>query len=225
MGVAEQRIEVLRRVERGELSPEEGAILLEALDRGQHLPTFEPPAAESRAVGQAIEPPASVETAEPQQAEVVEQDLLTEEKIRRRKLIWLIPFLLGLLLTSLAGVWMVQGYQKAGLGWGFWLSWVPFALGVTIMALSWNVRRGCWLHLRIHQKEGSHPKKIDFSIPLPLRLAGWFFRNFGDRIPALKDKHLDEMLEAFSNGISRDAPMVVQVDEEDEQVEIWIECS
>lgn len=41
MGVTEQRIEVLKRVERGELSPEEGAILLGALERGQELPSFE----------------------------------------------------------------------------------------------------------------------------------------------------------------------------------------
>ncbi len=229
MGVAEQRIEVLRRVERGELSPEEGAILLGALERGQELPTFETgPAKDGVRASLVVEPTGTAEpvgTPVAETGEVVSQNLLTEAQIRRRKLVWLIPFLLGLLLTSLGGVWMVQGYQKAGLGWGFWLSWIPFVLGVGIMALSWNLRRGCWLHLRIHQKPGSRPQKIDLSFPLPLRLAGWVFRNFGDRIPSMKDKHIDEILDAIETGITPETPMVVQVDEDDEQVEVWIECS
>jgi hypothetical protein len=229
MGVTEQRIEVLKRVERGELSPEEGAILLGALERGQELPSFETqPLDREVRVADMTEPEAPPATAEarlPEQGEVLPSNFLTEAQIRRRKLVWLIPFLLGLLITSLGGIWMVQGYQKAGLGWGFWLSWIPFLLGVGLMALSWNLRRGCWLHVRIHQKPGSKPQKIDLSFPLPIRLGGWFFRNFGDRIPSLKDKHIDEILDAIQTGITPETPMVVQVDEDNEQVEVWIECS
>ena len=229
MGVTEQRIEVLRRVERGELSPEEGAILLGALERGQELPTFEPKPmpgeVRAAAVVEPVPPAGAAEEKKPEQGEVLPSNFLTEAQIQRRKLIWLIPFLLGLLLTSLGGVWMVRGYQNHGLGWGFWLSWIPFLLGVGIMVLSWGMRRGCWLHVRIHQKPGSRPQKIDLSFPIPLRAAGWFFRNFGDRFPGLQDKHLDEIFNAIETGITPETPMVVQIDEDDEQVEVWIECS
>ena len=174
MGVTEQRIEVLRRVERGELSPEEGAILLGALERGQELPTFEPKPmpgeVRAAAVVEPVPPAGAAEERKPEQGEVLPSNFLTEAQIQRRKLIWLIPFLLGLLLTSLGGVWMVRGYQNHGLGWGFWLSWIPFLLGVGIMVLSWGMRRGCWLHVRIHQKPGSRPQKIDLSFPSPFGL-------------------------------------------------------
>lgn len=233
MGMNEQRMEILRRVGAGELTVEEGNLLLDALERGQNLPTFEPPSAlnmeAAAAQASASEVPQEVPGAEDGQSETVEQgdvmpsNLLTERQIRNRKRIWIIPFLLGLLLTSLGGVWMVQGYQKAGLGWGFWLSWIPFCLGVAIMAFSWNVRRGCWLHVRINQRPGNRPQKIDLSFPLPLHATGWFFRTFGDRIPAVQDKHLDDIFSALETGITSETPMVVQVDEGDEQVEVWIE--
>jgi hypothetical protein len=229
MGISEQRIEVLRRVERGELTAEEGAVLLGALERGQQLPSFEPKTAPDavRAAAVAISEPVGepASNTDPVQGDVLPNNFLTEVQIRRRKLIWLIPFLFGLWLTSLGGVWMVRGYQKAGLGWGFWLSWIPFLIGVGIMVLGWGMRRGCWLHVRVHQKEGSKPRNINLSFPIPLRLTGWFFRNFGDKIPNMKDKHIDEILEAIETGITPDAPMIVQVDEDDQQVEVWIECS
>lgn len=229
MGVNEQRMEVLRRVERGDLSAEEGAILLGALDRGQQLPSFEPEsfvnvgAVENNRMGEV--PAGGEENVLPEQGEVIEQGFLTEKQIRRRKLVWVIPFVMGLLITALGGTWMVRGYQKAGLGWGFWLSWIPFALGILIMALSWNMSRGFWLHMRINQKPGRKPAKIDLSFPLPVKTAAWFLRTFGDRISGLRDKHLDGILEVLESGITRETPMIVQVDENDEKVDIWIERS
>lgn len=237
----EKRLEVLRRVERGEVSIEDGARMLEALDRGKPLELSKPITVEGIAqpilpvrLSEPIPQPAilvSIPEPIPPAAEVVspfsgndhkppEED---DARIKYWRRWWLLPFGLGILIMVLGAYWMYLGYLAAGLSWGFWLSWIPFGLGVLIIAIAARSRTARWLHVRIHQKPGERPQNINISMPLPLHFSAWFLHTFAHWMPAeTRAKHLDEALIMLDQAISSDAPLHVQVDEDDEQVEVYI---
>ena len=97
--------------------------------------------------------------------------------------LWLLLFLFGLLITLFAATWIYQGFIYAGLSWGFWLSFIPFGLGVLLMWAGWEMRMARWLHVRIRQEPGKRPETISFGIPLPIGLTRWAVKRFG--IPEL----------------------------------------
>jgi len=224
----EKRLEVLRRVERGEVSIEDGSQMLEALDRGEPLDLSKPVTREGTA--QPIIPVSITEPSPPAAAIVSPFSGKNDEppgeydaRINYWRRWWLLPFGIGILILVLGAYWMYLGYLAAGLSWGFWLSWIPFGLGVLIIAIAARSRTARWLHVRIHQKPGERPQNINISMPLPLHFSAWFLHTFGRWMPAeTRAKHLDEALEMLDQAISSDAPLHVQVDEDDEQVEVYI---
>lgn len=279
-----RRIEILGLIQQGDLKPEEGLILLKALEASAPdsltgAGSFTPPAGEGQPpdpqpfapaqgvvgiaelpVSQPIEEePAqsevavefsgsaksagSVEYAEPAEyADVpgtdspdsgqparVEGDVIfpsDDESLRRmeqlKRLSW-IPMGVGTFIILISAYWMYSGYLAAGLGVGFWLSWLPFWVGLAILYLGFEGLHSVWLHVRIRQKPGQSPAKIHISMPLPLGLISWVMRVFGDRIPRPGNQNLGEILAMVNQGISRETPLYVHVNgDDDEQVEVYI---
>lgn len=135
---------------------------------------------------------------------------------------WMLPFVVGLLITVSGAIWMYSGYLANGFGWGFWLSWLPFLLGIAIVAVSFPAGKSVWLHVRIKQKEGEKPQRINFSFPLPIRIAKWGMTTFGDKIPDIKGKTAGEYSQILEN-ITPEEPFYVHVEDENgEDVEIFI---
>jgi hypothetical protein len=218
MTLYEQRLEILRKVERGELSTEEGSRLLEALEMGL-TPAQEPvpPAPEVEIISPPVPPSAD------------QAPQLTDLEAARFNFWqkwWLLPFGIGVLLTLLGAYWMYLGFMSAGLGWGFWLSWVPFGLGVLITAVAARSRTARWLHLRVHQdgSEGEGPKNVNISFPLPISFGAWVLRKLGRWMPDdFQRQHLDEVLSLLDQALTKDAPLHVMVDEKDgNRVEVFI---
>jgi hypothetical protein len=143
------------------------------------------------------------------------------EKWRR---FWMIPLWIGVGITVLSGMWMYWAFMKSGIGFWFICSWIPFFLGVALMAASYASRRSRWLHLRIDQKPGEKPQHIAISFPLPIRLASWFFRTFGHHIQGLPPEiKIDELLNAVDENTNAETPLYVEVDDDDgEKVRIYI---
>ncbi len=206
----EERFEVLRMIESGQISPEEGLRLMNALDNGNHamveITAVEeaPPAAP---VPVEIIPPASESADMP-------------DFSRWRIWSW-VGFSAMVLLTGLAAVWMVQGWNARPWGFGFWLAWIPFLVGVLGMLLTYD---SPWLHIRIRQKPGSKPQKIAISMPLPIRAAGWFMGSFSHWMPPkVREQNLGEVVSELGKNFSKGEPLHIRVDDEDgEQVEIYI---
>jgi len=224
----EKRLEILHRVESGELSIDDGAQMLESLERGEllELPKLLAVDDTSQSViaVTAPEPIPPVEVIVPPFSGMDDQSPAEyDARIAYWKRWWLLPFGIGILIMVLGAYWMYLGYMAAGLSWGFWLSWIPFGLGVLITAVSARSRRARWLHVRVHQKAGQKPENINISMPLPLHFSAWFLHTFGRWMPAeTRASHLDEALEMLDAAISSDAPLHIQVDEDDEQVEVYI---
>jgi hypothetical protein len=262
MAIQKRRLDILLRVERGELSIEDGSRLLaeleedlamEAATNTPGMPVTAQPNREAvpvppmeSAPAQSPEPiqqedPAPRPTnqlsadslatvatpVERAQGEVID-DPGSEEQIRQRvarwQRWWVYPFAVGVLLTILSAYWMYQGYVAAGLGWGFWLSWFPFALGLLILVVSWYTRTARWLHVRVREDKGKHSSRVSISIPLPLGLAAWVLETFGKNWlpPELRDKGLGEMLRQVEQSVNSDTPFHVWVNEEGSQVEVMI---
>lgn len=220
MTLNQRRFEVLRRVEHGELSIEEGSRLLADLEAGVYeeveaLPPIREPAPA------APMPPAA--RAEPVSAQPeVLRDGLDEDAERRMKRWqqwWVLPFAIGLVITILGAVWMFQGYIAAGFGWRFWLSWFPFAFGLLLVVASWYSRSLPWLHVRV--RDGS--TNVNLSLPVPIGLANWGLARYKRYAPDQYEKaHMDEVMTVVNETLTQDAPMHVVVDDDDSHVEVII---
>ena len=230
MTLYEQRLDILRKVERGELSTADGSRLLEALEMGlplepgDLLPAVQeptPPVQPAAPDVEVIPPPAP-----PAAGEAVQLTDLEASRFNFWQRWWLLPFGIGVVLTLLGAYWMYLGYMAAGLGWGFWLSWVPFGLGVVITAVAARSRTARWLHVRVHESGSKHgnPHNINISFPLPISFGAWVLRTFGRWMPDdFQKQHLDEVLATLDKALTKDAPMHVMVNEDDgDQVEVFI---
>lgn len=210
----EGRLEILRKVEEGSMSLEEGARLLAALQ--------DEPQDEEMQTAALAEPQAGA--ADDGAPEVVagpaSDDFEKPKGMALWRALWMIPLWLGVGLTVLSAYWMYLGWQAAGPGWGFWLSFLPLVIGLGLTVLGWELTRAPWLHLRVQQKPGGRPAVILISIPLPVRLISWVMHRFGRHIP---DKVKGQDIEEILGSVSANNPLQIHVDDEDgEKVDIYI---
>jgi hypothetical protein len=204
---------ILDMIEKGQLTAEEGLRLINAMD-GDAKTSEQEKNLEPEAIS--VTPEDIVESPSMQ---ISEEEM---ERMKKLKRWWVLPFGIGLLITTLGAIWMVTGYLRNGFGFGFWIAWLPFLLGVAIIAISFQSAHSVWLHVRIKQKAGEKPERINISLPLPVSFARWFFSAFGDRIPGLKDQPVEEFSEILKN-LSPEDPFYVHVAEDDgEEVEVFI---
>jgi len=223
-----ERMRILEMIENGEIDTSEGLRLLQNLNHNSEpvlaagsLPGLsDPEASQSFAFDEADEPSSS--DAEPEVIPAASVPVPpSAEKLR---LYWMIPLWAGAGITVLGGLLMSAVLQAAGIGFWFFLASLPFFLGVFVMALAWQSRNAHWLHLRIEEKPGENSQRIAFSLPLPIRPSVWFLRNFRDRIPALRETALDEVIMALGETTTIDNPIYIEVkdDEDGERVLIFI---
>jgi len=204
----EKRREILRQVAEGHISAQEGAARLD------HL--------ESNTGGGVSAPPQP-----PDAPMVVAQPDLPTVPPRGSgcaRAIWsLVPWV-GVALTVASSYWMYSAWQLKGFGWGFWLSWFPLLLAVGLIVLGIQLQTSPWLHLRVKQKPGSNPERIELHFPLPMDLAIGILSFAEPFLPSkVREKHFREMLTDLRSAFHPGEPMQVMVDDEDgEQVEIFI---
>jgi len=192
----ESKFEILKKVQEGVLSPEEGADLLAILD--------------GAATGQEAEPDSPVEV-----VGTPFSDERPPEPSWLWKAAWSLFMWLGVILTILSAFWMYKGYEAAGMGWGFFLSWIPFTLGILLVYGGTRLLQAHWMHIKIDSTDEGKPRRINIEAPLPLNFAAWIFKNFGQYLPAdIQDKKIGEMLDEIEKSIQRDEPFYVKVDDD-----------
>lgn len=239
-----ERMQILARIESGEISVNQGLELLNALENstatGQPVETSLPGGEdlpfdlEDQVQVPSGEEPASVtapgvQPAEPEEVQVegiqVEQPEPTAASIdpdlERWKSFWWIPLWVGIGITVLGGLFMYLALQASGFGFWFACAWFPFLLGILILAFTWASRHMRWLHVRIQQKPGEWPQRISISFPLPLSAIAWLLRTFGNRIPNMENMDLDQMILALEH-TTPEAPFYVDVDQDGDHVQVFI---
>lgn len=217
----EERRQVLEMVQSGKISAEQALELLHALQEDEESAPLMMAAGAPAFAASAASDSAGTEDLPPIRQSEPPPDLGKGAGHWRNW--WWIPLWIGVGITATSALLMFLAYQSSGFGFWFACTWFPFLLGVLIMALAATSRTARWLHVRIHQSPGEFPQKIAFSLPVPIRLTGWFFRTFRKTIPGLDSvPDMDEMLKALEN-VTPEAPFFVEVDEGDgERVEVYI---
>ena len=220
---AERKL-ILQMIASGKITAEEGLGLINALMEDEY-PTLESQAEIPAPQGQQPGPSAP----DAQEPEVIPgpsaaQRAALPPDAQKWRSWWIYPFGLGVGVVILGGWLMFWVQQNYGAGFWFLCSWLPFMLGVAVMALAWESRTSHWMHLRVRQEEGEWPRNIAISMPLPLGLASWFFHTFGDKIPGIEQVDMEELIRSVDRNTSPENPVYIEVEEDEhgEQVEIYI---
>lgn len=186
MTTDENKLEILRKVEDGTLSIEEGADLIGMLERGNSEP--EPNRQQSEPVPP-MDPVGKHETS------------------GCWKAAWSMFLVGGAILAGFSAYWIYQGYMTKGLGWGFWLSWIPMLIGVGLMIFGWALMDSPWMHVRIHSEKSGNMGIFVFSMPVPFNMARWVMRNFGQYMPEeVKSQGILNVLDEAETSIKKGEP-------------------
>ena len=252
MAIEKERMQILEMIAEGKISAVDGVKLLNAmedsesdneetsLEISEQGPLSVTPAPETETVspsttphwtaGEITEPfsttspPVIEDEARPAQekeefARPVPPTPLMEKWRRWR---W-VPVWIGVGITVFGSFLMYWAFTGTGFSFWFACSWIPFLIGVGLLALSWSSRTLRWLHIRIRQAPGVRPQRISISLPLPLGLIAWALRTFGDYIPNMDAAGVNGMILALEN-TSTTSPFYLEIDEGDngERVEIFV---
>ena len=197
-----QRSDVLEMIDRGDLTTAEGLRILEAMQR------------------ETAGPPADTAAPAPEAAPLNGADILpphapAPEVPRSFRYAWVALTAAGAALALLFSAVFIGLWTT---GWfGALLSVLCLSpltlLGVVIAAIRLISARVPWAHVRIVTSEERWPRRINISVPLPLRPVGWLIRAFGHLIPALQRTVVDDVLSALSQADFKREPIIVDVNE------------
>ncbi|MEO6061456.1 MAG: hypothetical protein ABIQ99_05915 [Thermoflexales bacterium] len=207
-----QRSDVLEMIDRGELTAAEGLRILEAMQREIAGPGAQAaPAAEPLADPAAIAPEASAVN----EADILPPSAPPPKLPHSFRYAWVALTAAGAALALIfsavfIGLWMT--------GWfGAFLSVLCLSpltlLGVLIAVIGLISARAPWAHVRIDTGAERWPRRINVSVPLPLRPVGWLIRKFGRFIPALQRTAVDDVLSALGQADFKREPFIVDVHE------------
>jgi hypothetical protein len=218
----QERNQVLKMIEDGKITPEEGLKLMQALD--QNPAEDETTTGQSEA-GAGSGPDAAAENSEEKAGKSsfeADPRIARVKSIARR--LWQIPLWIGIGITVLSALGMYGIMRGPGTNFWFYFLMLPLFLGVAVIAAAVGSRRARWIFVDVHQKSGDWPERIFLGFPLPLKIAAWFLRTFGDKIPDLKKTNVDEVIQVVEAGFTGEEPLVVNVEDGDdgERVRVYI---
>jgi hypothetical protein len=191
-------LKILQMIQDGIISAEEGAKLLDALGEGSQpadQSAGETSSDEGKAAPTPLGPPAWA------------------------RWVWVYPLAAGIGLLAVAGIFTgLVTREGSHLGW-LACTLPPMLLGALVMALAWWSRGARWLHVRVRDGE----KRINISLPLPLRLAAWGVRVARPWVPQLQETAVDELILSLAEADSQEGILAVEVNEgANEQVRVYL---
>lgn len=234
-----ERMQILERIERGEISVDVGVSLIQTLpDEPETLPVVQQEANGTEAQvdlhesstnyavqGADILFPTETAGGSPASGSSFQDShhpVVLPHNAGKWKRYWLIPMWIGVAFSALGGWLMYLAIESSGFGFWFICATLLFSLGVVAITLSWQSQFSPWLHLRIQQRPGEYPQRIAFSFPLPMRSTAWLLRNFGHHIHFLDSTSLDEILLSIERVTSAENPIYFHVDDEEEGIKFEI---
>jgi hypothetical protein len=214
-----ERQQILKMIEDGKISAEQGLVLMQALDEG---PEDEPEAEAAQLETPAVEvvPSFASGVSSSAQAEPT-SDPEFDRKINRFRKLWIIPLWLGVAVTVAGAYGMYTALQASGFGFWFYFTWLPFLLGVLLVALAFSSRTSRWIYMNIEQRPGETPQRI--ILAFPLSLVSWVLQFARFSVPEKDRGATNEVMNALFQSTRTNEPLMVDVHEEDgEHVQIYI---
>jgi len=220
----QERQQVLKMIESGTISPEDGLKLMQTLDQSpaeDEVPAGGKFLASSPGPKMDAERNSTRPQAEKSSFETDPRIGRIKDTVRR---LWQIPLWIGVAIVILSAWGMYMLVQAAHLNFWFYCLVAPLLLGVLVIVAAIGSRKARWLFVDVHQKPGETPSHIFLGFPLPLKFAAWFLRTFGHFIPDLGKTDVGKIAQVVEAGFTGDEPLVVNVDdgEEGERVQVYI---
>ena len=137
--------------------------------------------------------------------------------------LWLIPLYVGLTIFVCGALAAFPAYTLSR-SWIFAVcGWPLFVVGLLVMLAAYAARKSRWIHIRVTNVDGAQ-RSIKLSFPLPLQLSAWALKLASRWVPRLKDTNVDELIVALNEGVTRDQPLFIDVQEGDdgERVQVYI---
>ena len=220
----QEREQVLKMIENGTISPEDGLKLMQTLDQSR---AEDEVTAGTTETGAGSGPEAATEK-NGAEAQAEKSRFETDPRIARVKStvrrLWQIPLWIGVLITILSAWGMNTLVHAARLNFWFYCLSALLLLGVLVIVAAISSGKARWIFVDVHQKPGEKPARIFLGFPLPLKPAAWFLRTFGHHIPDLEKTNVDEVIQVIEAGFTGEEPLVVNVNEGDdgERVQVYI---
>ena len=196
-------MKILKRIEAGELSAQDGVRLLNELAQARTL-----------------EPEPEVVQPEPPAAESASAPPLQVPKGFSH--FWLYPLWAGV-GTLVLGAILLYAVYGARAGWGWALcGWPLFALGVLVTVVAWWLRTARWVHVRVRGKDAA---RVSISLPLPIKPTAWVIKIVKPFVPQFRDTGVDEAIMGLADALKEgNEPLYVDVndDESGEHVQVYI---
>jgi hypothetical protein len=216
MTLDESKLDILRRVEEGKLTIEEGAHLLEILERG----------AEAQQASAVIAAPEAYVPAGAVNAVFTPRKSTEKLEVPAGwRALWGIVLWLGVAFLSLSGYWLYSSYARSGMGVGFWFALFFLLLSMAIIFLGWQITASRWVLIRFHGHDEEKEKEFDLWAPLPFNIARWFFRTFGASLSdSVKFQNMEEIFDEMEKSMEPGEPFVIDLEgEKGSQANINIE--
>jgi hypothetical protein len=205
-----ERQQILKMIEDGKITAAEGLKLIQALEEA---PADDEALAPEPEFVQEPDPASPREKSHPEFA----------RKIDRFRKLWVIPLVIGLLITLPSAIWMYNIIQAGSMGGWFFFAFLLFLLGVGVTAFGAGSRTMRWIYVNVNEhKPGKAPVRIVLAFPIPVGLVQWGVSSFGHRIPQKQRKITDEVLDTVLAGPALDEPLLVDVDDDDAHVQVYI---
>ncbi len=234
-----ERMSILDRLEKGEVTPEEAARLLSAqesepvkaadssesaMDVLGKLERGEITADEAARRLQNGEKKNSYKTRDHTSAksDFAEPVHIREERFdpQRSWGWWFVPIAFGALLTLLAGLWMSSDARDGVFGLGFFCAWFPLAIGVLFIFLGVAARRGPWANLWINRRRRGGDTNLILNVPVPVGMAGSILRTAGKHIPGLEEQDVDNLLNALQESGEKGKRIQIHTHEDNDDEDI-----
>jgi len=204
----QERNQVLKMIEDGKITPEQGLHLMQALDLS---PVDSPPVEPAAEQGPQDQAPRSQDS-QPQVDQTVPDPRMENIKATVRRL-WQIPLWIGIVITVLSAAGMYAIMRGPGMNFWFYFMILPLLIGVAVLALAVGSRQARWIFVDVRQPPGEHPGRIFFGFPIPLELIAGILRVFGRWIPDMTRTDIDQTIQVLKSGFDGKQPMIVHVDE------------
>jgi hypothetical protein len=211
-----ERQQILKMIDEGKITAEQGLILMQALGdepESDDLPELLDNQMLSTSTSQAF----SEAESEPEHKAT---DPEFDRKVNRFRRLWVIPLWIGVAITISGAYWMYASLQASGFGFWFYCAWLPFILGVLVTVTGFSSRTSRWIYVNIKQKPGETPQRIVFAFPLSL--VSWVVNIFRSSIPNRERGAVEEVMRAVFDSTKSIEPLMVDVDEDGEHVQIYI---
>ena len=196
----EAYFKILRMIESGTISAQEGEMLLDALKAG--------PEPESESTNGVFTRP---------RATADESETRPPGPPSWAQRVWIYPLAGGVVLVGLAGM-----LTTLLVGGGMYLGWLACTLplmvfGSLVIALAWWSQSARWVHVRVRNQQ----TRFRFSLTIPLRPIAWLTRLVRPWVPQMRDYPVDELILGLADMDAQDI-LAVEVSDDGEEVQVYL---